>query len=97
LHAEAIEITRDLIRNGALPEDLIVGARAFAVSNQGGDALTLLDVFSKRRREPWLKGAGVELIDSLPPEVDLVQREAIRDRLIQRRGRGPAKGSLDDG
>jgi hypothetical protein len=94
LHAEAIEITRDLISNGALPEDLIVGARAFAVSNQSEDALELLDVFSKRRREPWLAGAGVELIDSLPPEVDPVRREAIRNRFIRRRG--PAKGSADN-
>jgi hypothetical protein len=96
LHAEAVEIASDLLRSSALPGDLIVGANAFAVANQGEGVLQLLDFFSKQRRKPrLLVDAGVELIDSLPPEVDQAQRAAIRDRLI--RGREPAKGSVDDG
>jgi hypothetical protein len=95
LHAEAVEIARDLLRISAPPEDLILSAKAFAVANQGEGALQLLDSFSSRRRKPWLVNAGVELIDSLPPEVDQVQRMAIRNRLI--RWRGPAKSSVDDG
>jgi hypothetical protein len=90
-----VEITRELLRDSALPEDLLIGAEAFAAANQGESALQLLDSLSKRRRRPWLVNAGVELIDSLPPEVDQVQRAAIRDQLI--RWRGPAKGSVDDG
>jgi hypothetical protein len=96
LHAEAVEIAREFLRNSALPEDLIIGATAFAVANQGEGALQLLDSLSKRRRKPrLLVDAGVELIDSLPPEVDQAQRAAIRDRLI--RGSRSAKGSVDDG
>ena len=95
LHAEAVEIARDLLRNRAVPGDLILGAKAFAVANQGEGALQILDFLSNRHRKPWLVDAGVELIDSLPPEVDQAQRAAIRDRLIRRPG--PAKGSIDDG
>jgi spermidine synthase len=96
LHAEAVEIAREFLRSRVLPEDLIIGAKAFAVANQGEGALQLLDSLSKRRRKPRpLVDAGVELIDSLPPEVDQAQRAAIRDRLIRRPG--PAKGSIDDG
>jgi predicted membrane-bound spermidine synthase len=95
LHAEAVEIARDSIRNSALSEDLIVGAKAFAVANQGEGALQLLDSLSERPRKPWLVRAGVELIDSLPPEVDEAQRAAIRKKLT--RGRGPAKKSVDGG
>jgi spermidine synthase len=95
LHAEAVEIARDSIRNGGLSEDLIIGAKAFAVANQGEGALQLLDSLSKRRRKPWLVRAGVELIDSLPPEVDETQRAEVRTRLI--RGRAPAKDSADGG
>jgi hypothetical protein len=91
-----VEIAREFLRSSALPEDLIIGAKAFAVANRGEGALQLLDSLSKRRRKPRpLVDAGVELIDSLPPEVDQVQRAAIRDRLIRRPG--PAKGSIDDG
>jgi hypothetical protein len=95
LHAEAVEISRDSIRNSARSEDLVVGAQAFAVANQGEGALQLLDSFSKRRRKPWLGRVAVELIDSLPPEVDPIQRAAIRKRLT--RGLGPAKASVDGG
>jgi hypothetical protein len=95
LHAEAVEIARDFLRGGALPEDLIVGAQAFAVANQGEGALQLLDSLSKRRRTPRLVRAAVELIDSLPPEVDKAQRAAIRNRLTQ--GRRPAKDSVGGG
>jgi hypothetical protein len=96
LHAEAVEIAREFLRSAALPEDLIIGAKAFAVANRGEGALQLLDSLSKRRRKPRpLVDAGVELIDSLPPEVDQAQRAAIRNRLI--RGQRPAKGSVDDG
>jgi hypothetical protein len=98
LHAEAVEISRDLLRNNAIPEDLIVGAKAFAVANQSESALQLLDALSKKRRKSWLLvDAGVELIDSLPPEVDQAQRAAIRNRFIRRRGRGRARGPVDDG
>ena len=93
LHAEAVEIARDCLRDGALPEDLLVSAKAFAVANQGESALQLLDSLSKRRRKPWLARAGVELIDSLPPEIDETQRAKIRDRL--NRGLGPEKDSVD--
>jgi hypothetical protein len=95
LHAEAVEIARDSLRNSALSEDLIVGAKAFAVANQSEDALQLLDSLSKRRRKPWLGRAAVELIDSLPPEVDEAQRAEIRSRLIRRRR--PAKDPVDAG
>jgi spermidine synthase len=95
LHAEAVEIARDSVRDSALSEDLIVGAKAFAVANQGEGALQLLDSLSKRRRKPWLVRAGVELIDSLPPEVDETQRAEIRNRLTRRRA--PAKDSVDGG
>jgi predicted membrane-bound spermidine synthase len=95
LHAEAVEIARELLRDSAIPEDLLLGAEAFAAVNQGESALQLLDSLSSRRRKTRLLNAGVELIDSLPPEVDQVQRAAIRDKLI--RWRGPAKGSVDDG
>ncbi|MCH7643936.1 MAG: fused MFS/spermidine synthase [Myxococcales bacterium] len=95
LHAEAVEIARDFLRSGALPEDLIVGAQAFAVANQSEGALQLLDSLSNRRRITRLVRAGVELIDSLPPEVDEAQRAEIRNRLIQ--GRRPAKDSADGG
>jgi hypothetical protein len=96
LHAEAVEIARELLRDSASPADLLLGARAFAVANQGDGALQLLDALSKKRRKPQLLvDAGVELIDSLPPEVDQVQRAAIRDQFIQ--WRGPAKGPVDDG
>jgi hypothetical protein len=96
LHAEAVEIARELLRDSAFPTDLLIGAEAFAVANQSDGALQLLDALSKQRRKPrLLVNAGVELIDSLPPEVDQVQRAAIRNRLIQRRR--PAKGSVDDG
>jgi spermidine synthase len=96
LHAEAVEIASDLLRSSALAEDLIVGAKAFAVANQGEGVLQILDSFSKHRRKPrLLVDAGIELIDSLPPAVDEAQRAAIRARLT--RGREPAKGSVDDG
>jgi spermidine synthase len=100
LHAEAVEIARVLLRSHASPEDLIVGAEAFAVANQGESALQLLDSLSKQRRKPRsLVNAGVELIDSLPPEVDQAQRTAIRNRLIRgrRQRRGRAMGFVDDG
>ena len=95
LHAEAVEIARDFLRNSALSEDLLVGAQAFAVANQSEGALQLLDSLSKRRRKPWLVRAGVELIDSLPPEVDEAHRAEIRKRLIRRRK--PAKNSVEGG
>jgi predicted membrane-bound spermidine synthase len=95
LRAEAVEIARDSLRNSGLSEDLIIGAQAFAVTNQGESALQLLDALSKRRRKPWLVRAGIELIDSLPPEVDQAERAAIRNRLAG--GQGPAKGAVDDG
>jgi hypothetical protein len=94
LQAEATEIARELLRDNARPEDLLLGAKAFAAANQGEGALQLLDSLSTRRRKSQLVKAAVELIDSLSPEVDQVQRAAIRDQLI--RLRGPAKGSVDD-
>jgi hypothetical protein len=95
LHAEAVEIARDFLRNSALSEDLLVGAQAFAVANQGEDALQLLGALSNRHPRPWILRAAVELIDSLPPEIDEVQRAAIRDRLIRRPR--PAKASVNRG
>jgi hypothetical protein len=94
LHAEGVEIASDLLRTSALPEDLIVGAKAFAVANQGEGALQLLQSLSSRRRQPWLVGEAVEVLDSLPPEVDDARRAAIRDRLT--RGRGPAEDEEDE-
>jgi spermidine synthase len=93
LHAEAVEIARDCLRNNALPEDLIVGAKAFAVANQTEGTLQLLDSLSMRRRKPWLVRAGIDLIDSLPPEVDEARRAVVRAQLKQ--GLGPAENSVD--
>jgi spermidine synthase len=95
IHAEAVEIARDSLRYSALPEDLLVSAKAFAVAEQGEGALQLLDSLSKRRRQPWVIRAAIELVDSLPLALDPVQREAIRKRLLA--GRAPAKASVDDG
>jgi hypothetical protein len=95
LHAEAVEIARDCLRNNALPEDLLVGAKAFAIADQADGALQLLGSLSKRRRKPWLARAGIDLLDSLPPEVDEARRAEIRDRLKQ--GLGPAENSVDAG
>jgi hypothetical protein len=95
LRAEAVEIARDCLRNSALPEDLLVGAKAFAAADQAESALQLLDALSKRRRKPWLAHAGIDLIDSLPPEIDDARRTEVRDRLKQ--GLGPAENSVDGG
>ncbi len=93
LHAEAVAIASDFLRNSALSEDLLVGAQAFAAANQGESALRLLDALTKRRPTQWILQAAVELIDSLPPEVDEAPRAAIRDRFT-RRSR-PVKASVD--
>jgi hypothetical protein len=93
LHAEAVAIASDFLRNSALSEDLLVGAQAFAAANQGESALRLLDALTKRRPTQWILQAAVELIDSLPPEVDEAQRAAIRDRLTRRPR--PVKASVD--
>jgi len=95
LHAEAVEIARDCVRNNALPEDLVVAAKAFAVANRADGALQLLDALSNRRRKPWLARAGIDLIDSLPPEIDEARRAEVRDRL--ERGLRPAENSVDAG
>jgi spermidine synthase len=42
LHAEAVEIAREFLRGKALPEDLFIGAEAFAIANRGEGALQLL-------------------------------------------------------
>ena len=94
LHADAVEIASDLLRVSANPEDMILGAKAFAVANQSEGALQLLDALSRRRLNPRLVDAVIELIDSLPPEVDEARGRAIRNLLT--RGREPAKGSVDD-
>jgi hypothetical protein len=95
LHAEAVEISREILRNSTLSEDLVIGAQAFVVANQGEGALQILDSLSKQRVRPRLVRAGIELIDSLPPEVDAAQRLAIRNRLI--RHRGVVENPVDDG
>lgn len=95
LHAEAVEIARGFLRDSALSEDLIIGAQAFAAANQSEYAFQLLEALSNRRAKPWILRAGVALIDSLPPEIDEVQRAAIRNRLI-RKPRS-AKTSVDGG
>ena len=67
LHAEAVEIARELLRSSALPEDLIIGAKAFAVANQGEGALQLLDSLSKRRRKSPAAGGCRSRTDRLTP------------------------------
>jgi hypothetical protein len=97
LHAEAAEIARDLLRISTLPEDLILGAKAFAVADRGNDALQILDSLSKGRRKPRLVREGIELIDALPPEIDQGQRAAVRNRFIQGRWQRPAENSVNGG
>jgi hypothetical protein len=85
LHAEGAEIARILLRISSIAEDLLLGAKALATANQGDSALQVMDSFSSRKRRPGLVRAGVELVDSLPPEVDPTQRAVIRNRLVRRR------------
>jgi len=84
LHAEGAEIARVLLQISSIAEDLLLSAKIFASADQGDAALQVMDSFSSRKRRPELVRAGVELIDSLPPEVDPTQWAAIRNRLIQR-------------
>jgi len=91
--AEAVEIAREILRNSALSDDLIIGTRAFMAADQAEGALQLLNALSKQRIRPVLVRAGIELVDSLPPEIDAEQRVTIRDRLIRQRG---AVGDLGD-
>jgi hypothetical protein len=93
LHAEAVAIASDFLRNSALAEDLLVGAQAFAATNQSESAAQLLDALSKRRPAHWIVQAAIELLESLPPEIDEAQRAAIRNR-FNRRPR-PGKASVD--
>ena len=97
LHAEAVEIVYDLLQISTTTEDLILGAKTYAVANRGEDALQILDALSSRRRKTWLVRAGVELIDALPPEIGEGQRAAIRSRLIRRSARGRAEDTVDGG
>jgi spermidine synthase len=84
LHAEAVEIASHLLHStSAVSEDLLVGAQAFAAANQADSALRLLGDISERRSRPWIVRTSVELLDSLPREVDDVQRAAIRNRLTR--------------
>jgi hypothetical protein len=95
LHAEAVAIASDFLRSNAVSEDLLVGAQAFAAADQGESAVRLLEALSKRRPAHWIVQAAVELIDSLPPEVDKAQRAAIRDRFTRRPR--PVKTSVNGG
>jgi spermidine synthase len=95
LRAEAVEIAGEFLRNSALSEDLLVGAQTFAAAHDGETALRLLEALSKRRPTAWLRRAAIELIDSLPPEIDAERRAAIRNRL--ERGPRAANASVDGG
>ena len=93
LHAEAVAIASDFLRNSALAEDLLVGAQAFAAANQSESAAQLLDALSKRRPAHWIVQAAVELLESLPPEIDEARRAAIRNRFTRRPK--PGNASVD--
>ncbi len=95
LRAEAVAIASDFLRTSGLSEDLLVGARVFAAANQGESALQLLQALGSRRPTLWIARAAVEVIDSLPPEVDEAKRRAIRNRFTRRPR--PVKASVDRG
>ncbi|MBW2495365.1 MAG: fused MFS/spermidine synthase, partial [Deltaproteobacteria bacterium] len=95
LHAEAVAIASEFLRSSGLSEDLLVGAQAFAVANQGQSAVQLLDALGKRRPAQWILRAAVELVDSLPPEIDEAQRAALRSHLNRRPRR--ARPRVDGG
>jgi len=89
------ELASDFLRTNGLSEDLLVGAQAFAAANQGESALQLLRALGNRRPTLWIGQAAVELIDSLPPEIDEAQRAALRNRFTRRPR--PVKASVNGG
>ncbi len=94
LHAQAVAIATDLLQSSSMvSEDLLIGAQAFAAAHRTAGALQLLDDLSGRRSRPWVLRAAIELLDSLPAEIDEAQRAAIRDRFVRRVG--AAKPSVD--
>jgi hypothetical protein len=92
LHAESVEITRELLLDRADSEDLLVATEAFASAGHTREALQLLDSFSTIRRNRQISRIGISLLDALPTDFEPAYRAAIRDRLtkIQKPVRGAA-------
>ncbi len=95
LRAEATEIARDFLRIGGLPEDLFLGARAFAAANQREGAFQFLDAIGNWRRRPQLRREAIELIDSLSGEIDEARRSELRDRLVRKPDSGEESEGVD--
>lgn len=84
LRREATEIARQILLASSRPEDLVMGARAFAATGQGYEALQLLDRLGAKSGDRRARREGLELFESLPSDLDGSLRDRVRRRLAER-------------